>query len=87
MPGVPVPGGGSVLPLVWDGFSDIALGLVNTGNFVGFRGVLDAAGKGSARFDTLGTVPSSVVGEMVYFASILVPAYTVSNAVAVDIRK
>ena len=41
----------AVLPLNWDVFTSMVVGLVNTPVFTNFPGTLDGIGEGSAQFD------------------------------------
>ena len=56
-PGLNLPGGLALLPLNWDGFTNLALVLINTPAFKAFAGYLDGQGRGTATFDTLGPLP------------------------------
>lgn len=58
-PGLPLPGGQAVLPLVWDPFTDLGLELANTPAFANFIGFLDGAGQAQATLDTLGALPAA----------------------------
>ncbi len=85
-PGTPLPGGMAVLPLNADFVTFRALGLLNTSYLVDFAGMLDAMGAGSARFDTLGSLPVWSVGRTLVFAyGLAYPWDFVSNPVLVDI--
>lgn len=67
-PGIPLPGGMATLPVNWDLFSNIVLGMLNTPVFDNFMGVLDVSGTGSATFDTLGPLSPGTAGLTLSFA-------------------
>lgn len=74
------------VPLNWDIFTNIVLSLANTPVFVRFNDALDASGTGSATLDTLGPLPHSAVGTVLYFAYVLYyPIDFASNPVAIEI--
>jgi hypothetical protein len=85
VPGTPLPGGITILPLNWDPFTNLVLGYVNTAFFDNFLDVLDSEGTGSARFDTVGpiTVPSGLILHFAY--ALNNPWNFTSNAVAIEI--
>ncbi|MFH1998887.1 MAG: hypothetical protein ABIK28_04355 [Planctomycetota bacterium] len=65
-PGIPLPGGNAMLPLVHDFFTDAVIAGLNTSMFSGFSGTLDAMGHAAACFDSppLPLFPGSTI----YFA-------------------
>ena len=84
-PGTQLPGG-LVLPLNWDAFTDLVIGLANTSLFPGFSGTLDEAGRANAQVVS-GPIPSSAVGVTLYFAYCLNnPFDFVSGAVSVQVE-
>lgn len=83
-PGIPLPGW-AVLPMSWDPFTSMALGLVNTPIFQNFMGQLDANGEASATFDTLGPLPLGVAGIAMYFAYVTEGWNFVSNVTKIHI--
>ena len=84
-PGTPLPGGKATLPINWDLFTNLVLGLINTPVFHNFMGTLDASGKAQATFDTLGPVPGSA-GLMLSFAyGLSSPWDFASNGVNIEI--
>ena len=58
------PGGGVMLPLVWDDFTEFVL--ANLGLFPGFLGTLDIDGRSSAQL-IVGPIPDQV-GTKAWFA-------------------
>jgi hypothetical protein len=66
-PGTPLPGGLETLPLNWDVFTTIAIGLVNTPIMSNFMGKTDNIGVATAVFDTLGP-QTGLAGVNIYFA-------------------
>lgn len=84
-PGIPLPGGMELLPLNWDFFTSIMVGLINTPIFANFMGSLDASGKGYAALDTLGPVPGTASVEMVYAFGLANPYDLASNPVVIRI--
>ncbi|MFH2003051.1 MAG: exo-alpha-sialidase [Planctomycetota bacterium] len=85
-PGTALPGGTSTLPINWDGMTDIGLSLLNTAVFPNFYGALDAAGQGTAQVNTLGPLPPTAIGALLYFAYCLdYPWEFVSNPTLVKI--
>lgn len=66
-PGIPLPGGLATLPLNWDVFTNIVIGLLNSPVFNKFMGSLDAFGTATAQLNT-GPVPPEAVGLRMYFA-------------------
>ena len=85
-PGTPLPGGKVTLPLNWDPFTNIMLGLLNTPVFQNFMGKLSWGSSTSwAHFDTLGPMPGTV-GLTVSFAFALHdPWDLVSNPINIGI--
>jgi hypothetical protein len=84
VPGTPFPL--VTLPLNWDFFTYIVLSLANTQALSGFNDTLDASGIGSATLDTLGPLPPTAVGSVLYFAYLLYPPIDfASNPVAIEI--
>ncbi|MFH0947357.1 MAG: hypothetical protein V2A76_19395 [Planctomycetota bacterium] len=85
-PGFPLPGGLATLPLNFDVFFQFVLANLNTPICADFLGTLDASGRATATFDTLGPLPPVAVGVDVYFAYALRRPYEfVSNPVIVTI--
>lgn len=66
-PGILLPDG-TVLPLNWDAFTWISISLANTAVFPNTLSQLNFIGQSAAAFDTLGPLPSSMVGLTFYFA-------------------
>jgi hypothetical protein len=82
-PGFTLPGG-EVLPLNWDPFTDVALGLLNSPLFSHFLGSLDAEGKGLATLNA--PANTGYPGVSLYFAYCLGnPFNYTSNGAAVEI--
>jgi hypothetical protein len=65
-PGYVLPGG-TVLPINWDAFTDLALSLVNTPVFKDFLGSLDSSGTNFAQLN-VPALPPGMVGTVLYFA-------------------
>lgn len=85
-PGTVLPGG-EVLPLNWDLFTNVVIGLVNSPFFANFYGTLDGTGSASAQFDTFGPLDPSVVGLTFSFAyTLMSPFDMVSNPVDVPVN-
>jgi len=86
VPGFNLPGGG-VLPLNRDFVFDFIRGNFGSPLFTGFLGNLDANGRATAVFDTMGSIPAVLPpGSTLHFAFTTVNPYDFqSNAVAVDI--
>jgi len=83
-PGTPLPGGQAVLPLNWDGFTNVVLTFLNTPIFSGFQGMLDSTGRGSAELNA-GPV-SGFAGTLMYYAFLLdKPFDWASNPVVIEI--
>ncbi|MFH2000177.1 MAG: hypothetical protein ABIK28_10875 [Planctomycetota bacterium] len=84
-PGYPLPGGMAVLPLNFDPFTDLVLGLMNTSLFQDFLNNLSAAGDSTASLVSP-PLPAIAVGVVIHFAFCLGwPFEFVSNAVEVVI--
>ena len=86
-PGLTMPTGGT-LPMNFDGFSTLILSALNTPNFQGFGGALDAFGDGAARFDTLFPLDPVFAGLTLTFAFAANNApygWVASNAVDVQL--
>jgi hypothetical protein len=84
-PGINLPGGLVTLPLHWDIFTSLVIGLINTPVFSNFMGQLDSTGMASSKFDTLGPIPGAA-GLTMYFAYALNnPWDFVSNPVGIEI--
>ena len=82
-PGTPLPSG-ETLPLNWDVFTNLVLGLMNTGPFQGFLGKLNGAGQAQAAFVLPGG--TGLTGLKLYFAFALhSPWDLASNAVEIEI--
>jgi hypothetical protein len=84
-PGLPLPGW-SVMPVEWDPFTTMALGLLNTPIFQNFMGQLDSSGEAMAKWDTLGPLPAGSAGIAAYFAYTVKGWNFVSNATMVYIE-
>jgi len=82
-PGIVLPKGMATLPINWDIFTGIVVSWLNNAPFQSFYGVLDANGKASAIFDTLGPIPGTA-GLTISFAACLNKPYDfASNAVGI----
>lgn len=66
-PGILLPDG-TVLPLNWDAFTWISISLANTPVFPNTLSQLNSIGQSTAAFDTLGPLPSTMVGLTLFFA-------------------
>lgn len=66
-PGHPLPGGNETLPLNWDIFTDLVIGLINSPVFSNFLNVLDNTGQATAQFNAP-ALPPGYVGTRLYFA-------------------
>lgn len=76
----------TVLPLNWDIFTKLVVGLINTPIFTNFLGTLKGTGSASATFDTLGPLTPGTVGLTMNFAYALnAPWNFVSNPVGIEI--
>lgn len=85
VPGTPLPGGQAVLPLNWDGFTNLVVAFTNTPAFQGFLGTLDGLGRAAPRLDTLGPIPGTA-GITLYFAYTLdAPWEFTSNPVEIQV--
>lgn len=85
IPGMMLPGGQVTLPINWDIFSDIVMGLVNSPMFSNFMGKLAADGTAAAQM-IVPSMPSSAAGLVIYFAYCLnSPFNYVSNPVAIEV--
>lgn len=67
-PGTPLPGSQAVLPLNWDLFTNLVVGLLNTPVCQNFAGALGSGGAAYALFDTLGPLPPGTAGMTLSFA-------------------
>jgi hypothetical protein len=65
-PGTPLPGG-VVLPINWDVYTNMVIGLLNTAIFYNFMGTLNNSGEAEAVFNTLGPF-SAVTGLVMSYA-------------------
>lgn len=85
-PGIPLPGGQVTLPLNWDLFTSVMIGLVNTPLFKDFTGTLDGNGEAAAQFNTMIVAPlPSMMGLAMSFAYALNgPWNYVSNGVNIE---
>jgi len=72
-PGFTLPGGAAVLPLNWDGFTDLVLAFLHTPVCANFMGNLNGNGTASATLNTFGPIDSSLVGLTASFAYLLGP--------------
>lgn len=66
-PGIPLPGGTTILPLNRDWFTPIVMSLVNTTICVDFMGVINETGTKTAQLVT-GPLPPGSAGLKIYFA-------------------
>ncbi|MBU0755401.1 MAG: DUF1566 domain-containing protein [Planctomycetes bacterium] len=81
-------GTGITLPLNPDLFTDMIFQLVNTSVFLNFLGTLDGNGTQTAALNTLGALPSEMVGVTLYFAYVTFnPIDFASNPIAVKIEE
>ena len=87
-PGTTLPDGTN-LPINWDIFTNFVIDFANTPIFNNFLGTLDGAGGSTATFDSLGPLPSGLVGVYLDFAYALplkAPhGWFASNAVRIEI--
>ncbi|MFH2002762.1 MAG: choice-of-anchor tandem repeat NxxGxxAF-containing protein [Planctomycetota bacterium] len=84
-PGTLLPGGMVALPLNWDAFTDLALGLVNSPLFSNFMNVLDGTGHGTAQLSAP-PLPPGFVGATLCFAYCCnKPFDYVSNPIEIEI--
>jgi hypothetical protein len=84
-PGHPLPDGLATLPLNWDAFTDIVLGLLNTSVFSNFLGTLDAAGGGAAQIHAPPLPPAAVGVKMFYAYCVNKPFDLVSNPISIEV--
>ena len=78
--------GKAAMPLNWDYFTTVVLGLLNTSIFQNFTGALSKSGTTYAFFDTLGPLPPGTAGLTLHFAYALnAPWDVVSNPVGIHI--
>lgn len=84
-PGIPLPGGYATLPLNWDPFLNLVIGLINTPVFQNFYGTLNGSGRATARFTVS---PFALLGYVdIYFAfATMNPWDFASNAVMVRVE-
>lgn len=83
-PGTVLPGG-ATLPLNWDPFTNLALGLVNSSIFDNFMGTLNVNGQAVAKINTE-PIPSGFIGLKMYYAYTLYTGFDfVSNPVVIEI--
>jgi hypothetical protein len=86
VPGTPLPGGMVILPLNWDIYTNFVFSMINTPIFAKFLGKLKMNGVAFARFDTLGPLPSAMIGvTMSYAYAVNNPWNYASNAVSITI--
>ncbi|MFH1998490.1 MAG: C25 family cysteine peptidase [Planctomycetota bacterium] len=71
-PGFALPGG-KVLPLNWDGLTDMLLAFLGTPVCLNFMGTLDGNGNASATLNTYGPLDPNLAGLMASFAYLLGP--------------
>lgn len=85
-PGFTLPCG-SVLPLNWDGFTDLVIAYLNSPIFVNFYGVLDGNGNGAAQFNLPAPSGPPHPEIPIWFAYYVkdTPVCPVSNPVQVDV--
>jgi hypothetical protein len=72
VPGFYLPSG-RLVPLNWDAFTNVVLGLMGSPVFQGFTGALDGSGSAQATFDTLGSVDPILIGLSATFAFLTGP--------------
>lgn len=84
-PGHPLPGGLAVLPMNWDGFTDMVVGLLNTTVFSSFLGTLDAAGGGAAQIHAPPLPPAALGLKMFYAYCVNNPFEFASNPVSIEV--
>lgn len=83
-PGMALPGGLVTLPLNWDPFTDLVMGLLNSVVFSGFYGQLDGNGTAAAQINA--PMLPGQAGVLLHFAYTLnKPFDYVSNAAAIEI--
>ena len=84
--GVPLKGG-AVLPIAWDTFTNITINFAGSAFFPNTFGQLDGNGQATAGFDSLGPLPASMLGVVMYFAYPVPdnPAWFASNDVTVTV--
>ncbi|MFH1999619.1 MAG: C25 family cysteine peptidase, partial [Planctomycetota bacterium] len=80
-PGFALPGG-MVLPLNWDGFTNLIMTFIGTPVCSNFMGTLNASGQATATLNTYGPVDPALIGEVADFAYLLgSPFNFVSNSI------
>jgi hypothetical protein len=85
VPGTLLPGGFATLPLNWDPFTDLVMGLLNTALFSNFLGQLDGSGQGAAQLNSP-ALPSVAIGVTMHYAFTCNNPFDIaSNAVAIEI--
>ncbi len=85
-PGTTLPGG-IVAPLNNDAFTQFVMQKTNGPGFQSFRGTLDANGFASAKIDTMGPIPSSLIGKTAHFCFVtLNPIDFASNPIPIQIK-
>jgi hypothetical protein len=84
-PGIPLPGGTTVLPVNWDIFTSIVLDNLNTLLFNNFLGVLSATGTATAQLNVPGPVPGAAGLTMSFAYALSGPWDFASNGANVEI--
>jgi hypothetical protein len=86
VPGTPLPGGDTTLPLEWDVLTTLILNNINSPLFSNFLGILDKDGGGAAKL-TIPPLPAGCAGIHIYFAFTLFdPCDFVSNPLYIRIE-
>jgi hypothetical protein len=83
-PGTPLPGGQVTLPLNWDIFTNLIIGLINSPVFYDFMKTLDTSGYSKAQLN-LGPVPGAAGITMHFAYALNKPWDFVSNPVGIKI--
>jgi len=84
-PGWPLPGGLVTLPLNRDWFTNMVLGLLNSGYFANFMGTIKLSGQATAQL-VVPPLPPGYVGELFYFAGLLADPFDfVTNPITIEI--
>lgn len=87
-PGTLLPGESTILPLNLDALFRWSATHPNGRHFQGFSGLLDNQGRANATFDTLGSIPSLMVGKRIHVAyALMSPWDMTSNPVAIRITQ
>jgi hypothetical protein len=83
-PGFSLPGG-MILPLNWDGYTDLVVMYLNNFYFLDFLGTLDASGQKTATLHVPGLFPIWVGEIMQYAYTLYSPFNFVSNPVQIEV--